>query len=395
MEKSLLKQVNKKNMSARLNSRHVKPMYYPNFFTPKRVTSLKWETLVGEKGAPVIADVISFDSSAPEKTREVISKMSGDIPKTAIKRGMNESEYQEYKDLERDAQGDADQLELLNLSFKDTDFVYNGIRGRMEWWAMQYMSRGGFNLSAKNNNGIVTTEFVGCGMPKDHKKKSKADWATASSADGLQDIEDTLAAASAKGINLRYVIMLTTDFSLLKKQKATIDKIKGWINQTSKIVITKKVINEYLAEQENPVQIITINPAVRIEDKNHHKVTVCPWAKRRICFVEDLNVGNIQHGPIMAENSESLRKKAIMIKKDFILITKFSTEEPFKEWTKAEANAIPVVNDPEALFILKADGADWPADEATEGTDNIPARFLGQDVEEENLESKDEEGEGY
>jgi hypothetical protein len=96
MERSLIRQVNKKNMSARLNSRHVKPMYYPNFFTPKRVTSLKWETLVGEKGAPVIADVVSFDSSAPEKTREVISKMSGDIPKTAVKRGMNESDYQEY-----------------------------------------------------------------------------------------------------------------------------------------------------------------------------------------------------------------------------------------------------------------------------------------------------------
>ena len=119
---------------------------------------MKWETLVGEKGAPVIADVVSFDSSAPEKTREVISKMSGDIPKTAVKRGMNESDYQEYKNLERDAQGDAEQMELLNLAFKDQDFVYNAVRGRMEWWAMQYMSRAGFNLSAKNNNGIVTTE---------------------------------------------------------------------------------------------------------------------------------------------------------------------------------------------------------------------------------------------
>ena len=154
MERSLIKQVNKKNMSARLNSRHVKPMYYPNFFTPKRVTSLKWETLVGEKGAPVIADVVSFDSSAPEKTREVISKMSGDIPKIAVKRGMNESDYQEYKNLERDAQGDAEQMELLNLSFKDQDFVYNAVRGRVEWLSMQYMSRAGFNLSAKNNNGI-------------------------------------------------------------------------------------------------------------------------------------------------------------------------------------------------------------------------------------------------
>ena len=32
-------------------------------------------------------------------------------------------------------------MELLNLSFKDQDFVYNAVRGRMEWWAMQYMSR--------------------------------------------------------------------------------------------------------------------------------------------------------------------------------------------------------------------------------------------------------------
>lgn len=192
-------------------------------------------------------------------------------------------------------------------------------------------------------------------------------------------------------MSLRYIIMLTTEFSLLKKQKATIDKIKGWINQTSKVVITKKVINEYLAEQENPCQIITINPALRIEDKNHKRTTICPWVRKRICFLEDLRVGDIQHGPIAAEDSESLRKKALMVKKDFVLITKWSTEEPFKEWTKGEANAWPVVNDPEAMYILKADGKAWAADEATEGTDNIPAKFLGQEVEKENLEAEDEE----
>ena len=391
MERSLIKQINKKNMAARLNSRHVKPMYYPNFFGVKRVTSLKWETLVGEKGAPVIADVISFDASAPEKTREVIGKMSGDIPKTAIKRSMTESEYQEYKQLQRDAQGDSDQLELLNLGFKDTDFVHNGVRGRMEWASMQYMSRGGTNLTSSNNNGIVTTEFVGVGMPAANKKVSSVDWATASTADGLQDIENVLADAAKEGVSLRYIIMLTTEFSLLKKQKATIDKIKGWIKQTSKVVITKKVINEYLAEQENPCQIITINPALRIEDKNHNRTTICPWVRKRICFLEDLRVGDIQHGPIAAEDSESLRKKALMVKKDFVLITKWSTEEPFKEWTKGEANAWPVVNDPEAMYILKADGKAWAADEATEGTDNIPAKFLGQEVEKENLEAEDEE----
>ena len=256
-------------MAARLNTRHVKPVVFPNFFGVKRKTSLKWETLTGEKGAPVMADVISFDASAPQKTREVISKLSGDIPKTAVKRGMNESDYNEYKQLERDAQGDADQLALLNLAFKDQDFVYNSVRARFEWWCMQLMSRAGFHLSAKNNGGVVTAEFVGCGMPKKNQRKSTTDWSNATTANGLQDIEDTVVAASAEGVTIRYVVMHVADFSLLKKQKSTFDTLKAWVNSSSKILVTKNLINEYLAEQEIPVKIITVNPAVRIEDSAH------------------------------------------------------------------------------------------------------------------------------
>lgn len=389
MERSLIKQVNRKNMAARLNTRFVRQMYFPNFFGIKQKTSLKWETLVGEKGAPVVADVISFDSSAPQKTREVISKLSGDIPKTAVKRGMNESEYNEYLQLQNDAAGDAQQMEVLNLAFKDQDFVYNSVRARFEWWCMQLMSKGGFHLNAQNNNGVVTAEFVGCGMLEANKKVSSADWANTNTADGLQDIDDVITAASADGVNIKYVIMHTADFALLKKQKATIDKIKAWINQTSKIIVTKKVINEYLSEQEIPVQIVTLSPAVRVETKNHRRSTVNPWERKRICFLEDLNVGDIQHGPIAAENSASIQKKAIMVKQDFVLITKFSTEEPFKEWTKAEANAFPVVNDPDAMYILKADGAAWAANEDTEGTDNVPASFLGEDVDPESNKVED------
>lgn len=391
MERSLIKQVNKKNMAARLNTRHVKPVYFPNFFGVKKKTSLKWETLAGEKGAPVIADVISFDASAPQKTREVVSKISGDIPKTAVKRGMNESDYNEYKQLERDAQGDADQLALLNLAFKDQDFVYNSVRGRFEWWCMQMMSRGGFHLSAKNNNGVVTAEFVGCGMPKKNKLKSTVDWGTAASANGLQDIEDAVVEASNEGVTIRYVVMHVADFTLLKKQKSTFDTLKAWVNSTTKLVVTKKLINEYLAEQEIPVQIVTVNPAVRIENAAHQRKTINPWQRKRVCFLEDLKVGDIQHGPIAAESSEALRKIALMVKQDWILITKWSELEPYKEWTKAEANAIPVVNDPDAMYIMKVDGAEWPEDEDTEGTDNVPAYFLGENVDSEDHTAIDTE----
>lgn len=369
MERSLIKQVNRKNMSARLSSRKVKPMFFPNFFGLKQKLSLKWETLTGEKGAPVVADVISYDASAPQKTREVVGKMSGDIPKTAVKRGMNESDWNEYLQLSRDCNGDADLQALLDLSFKDQDFVYNSVRARFEWWCMQLMSKAGFVLNSTNNNGIVTEEFVGCGMPKSNRKVAAKDWANASTADGLQDIEDVVVAAAADGVSLRYVVMRSDEFSLFKKQKSTQEKLKGWINQKDKLTITKKVINEYLAAQEKPVTIIVIDPSVRIEDASHKRTTVNPWESRRVCFLEDLHVGDIQHGPIAAERSAEYAKKATTLKKDFIFISKWSELEPFKEWTKAEANAIPVINDPDAMYILKADAQAWEESENTEYTD--------------------------
>lgn len=368
MERSLIKQVNSKNMEARLSARTVKPVYFPNFFGIKQKTSLKWETLSGEKGAPVIADVISYDAKAPQKKREIVGKMSGDIPKTAIKRGLNESEWNEYQALARDVQGDAGLKAILDLAFSDLDFVYNGVRGRFEWWCMQLMSKGGFTLSSENNNGIVTEEFVGCGMPGANKKKVATNWATTATANGLQDIEDTIVDAAADGVSISYVVMRSSDFSLLKKQKSTVDTLKGWVNNTTKLTVTKQVINDYLAAQEKPVTIVIVDPSVRIEDKAHARTTINPWEANRVCFLENLQVGDIQHGPIAGENSEAYNKLAITVKKDFVLTSKWSELEPFKEWTKAEANAIPVINDPEAMYILKTDGADWDSND-TEATD--------------------------
>lgn len=373
-------------MAARLKTNHVKPMVFPNFFGIKKKASLKWETLQGEKGAPVIADVISFDSSAPQKTREVVSKMSGDIPKTAVKRAMNESDMNEYDQLVRDAQGDADQLEVLNLAFKDQDFVYNAVRGRMEWWSCQLMSRGGFTLSATNNMGVVTAEFVGCGMPADNKQVATTNWATVGTADGIADIETATDEASAKGITLKYAIMRRDEFTRLKKQTATINRIKAWKQVTSKIVVNKEVINQYLEEEGLPT-IVVINPSVRIEDKSHNRTTVNPWESRRVTLVPELKVGHIQHGPIAAEKSAAYKKIAITTKKDFIFLSKWFNMEEYKEWTQAQANSIPVIDDPESMWIIKTDGAAWSGSEDTEGTDKVPAMFLGTEVEQEDLEA--------
>ena len=382
MERSILSLVNQANLEGRLRSNPT-PMFFPNFFGIKEVSTLTWKTLVGEQGVPVIADVISFDSSAPIKSREVIRKLSGDIPKISIKYPMNESELNEYIRLQSDIRNDARLRSVLDLAFKDTDRAYNGVRGRIEWMALQLLSRGGFMLNPTNNDGIVTTAFVGCGMPNDNRRVSTADWSNSNTADGLQDIADAVDMAFQKGRNIRYVVMRADDFALLRKQKSTIEALKGWLNQSGKLAPSFKVINNYLADQEFPVEIKLVKPAVRIENAAHVRKTVCPWERKRIALIEDLRVGDIQHGPIASETLASMRQNALMVKKDFVLVSKWSEPEPVKEWTKAEANAMPVINDPEGLFILKADGTSWNDD--TEGTDNVPAMLLGETVKPESL----------
>ena len=132
-----------------------------------------------------------------------------------------------------------------------------------------------------------------------------------------------------------------------------------------KVVFVKRGINP----EAECVQIVLVSPSVRIEDASHKRTTVNPWESANICFLEDLQCGDIQHGPIAAEHSVEYKKKATTLKKDFVFISKWSELEPFKEWTKAEANAIPVINDPDAMYIMKTDGQAWEEGEDTEKTD--------------------------
>lgn len=348
-------------MTARVNSSKVLPMVFPNFFGVKKRDNLNWETLIGEKGIPVMADVVSYDSEAPVKTREVVNKMSGDIPKISIKRGMNEKDFNSYVNLAKDVQGDQGLKDLLDTVFADLDFCNNGVRSRTEFLAIQAMSKAEISLGKTNNGaGIVTEKVVDFGVPSANKTGVTTPWATIASAKPLDDIEDYIEKIFADtGRIIKYVIMRSDDFKNVKRSTDTINKVKAYLNSKDNFMVTKTTINAYLAELEMPVQIVVVNTSVRNESKNNTRTIINPWEQYRVLFVEDLKIGDIQHGPIATENSAEIQKIATMVKQDFVLLTKWGTLDPYKEWTMAEANAFPVLNDPTGLFYLRVDQAAW------------------------------------
>jgi hypothetical protein len=362
MERSLIKEVNIKGMTARFNTKNVIPLVFPNFFGIKKTDKLTWENLTGTAGVPVMADVISYDSKAPIKTRETVGKLSGDIPKIAIKRGMIESEWVKYQSLAADVSGQADLKALLDFVFEDFDFCYNGVRSRMEWLAMQAVSKGSISLVTTNNNGIVTEEAVDFGVPAGNKTGVAIDWASHATAVPLDNIEEwNEAIYAASGRSMRYIVMRKGDFNDLKACTDTTTKISAWVNSNGKLLVTKDTINEYLTANDLP-NIVVVKSSVRFENGEHTRSIVNPWENHRVLFCEDLKIGNIQHGPIPAESNAEVKKIATLAKKDFALITKWAELEPFAEWTKAEANAFPVLDDPASLYYMDVEHTAWGAD---------------------------------
>lgn len=362
MERSLLKELNKATVEAYVNKQReafLARMFWNKFFPLKYTTQLTWESLSGSSGNPVMADVIEYNASAPIKSRRVVTKTSGDIPKIAIKRQMDEKDMNEYNTLKALA-NNADRAALLDLVFNDIDFCYSGVMSRTEFLAMQALSYGAISLTTSNNNGIITEVDCDFGIPSANKTGAAVLWSTAASATPIVDIQTKSDTAKDNGYGLAYMVMDLATFRLMAATTEVRDKFATFqrITSSRKISPTLAEVNTMLAADFLPT-ILIVDSLVRFESNDHALTSVAPWKTGYVTFIPDMKVGNVLHGPIAEENAESVSKKAIQVKRDHVLISKWSELEPFGEWTKGQANAFPRFNDVNGIYILKTNGTAW------------------------------------
>ena len=360
MERSILKELTKKNVEAYVNRQRelfLQKLYWQQFFPLKYTTQLTWESLTGSGGNPVMADVIEYNSSAPLKSRRVVTKTTGDIPKIALKRQMDEKDMNDYNILKALSQGDANRNALLDLVFNDIDFCYAGVMARTEYLAMQALSYGEIALTTSNNNGIITEVDCDFGIPSGNKTAASQLWSVAS---GFQmtDIRKVQEDARASGYPLSYMLMDRAAFGYLQKSTQVQEEWAVLRNTTTKATPALSDLNNLLASRLLP-EIILVDSNVRFESDAHALTNVASWKTGYVTFISDFVVGNVLHGPIAEETSEAVSKKALQVKRDHILISKWAELEPFGEFTKGQANAFPRFTDVDGIFILKVDATSW------------------------------------
>jgi hypothetical protein len=357
MERSILKELTKVNVEAYVNRQReqfLNKLYWQQFFPLKYTTQLTWESLAGSGGNPVMADVIEYNSSAPLKTRRTVTKTTGDIPKIAIKRQMDEKDMNDYNILKALSQGDTNRSALLDIVFDDINFCYSGVMARTEYLAMQALSYGAISLTTSNNNGIVTEVDCDFGIPAGNKSGASVIWSNASGCDPMTDIATVQETARAAGYPLGYICMdrtAVTQMLASTKVQDAYSVFQGVSARARKTAPTFDDLNNMLGAYLYP-KIIIVDSQVKFESNAHALTSVAAWKTGYATFIPDVNVGNVLHGPIAEETAESVSKKSIQVKRDHVLISKWSELEPFGEFTKAQANAFPRFNDVNGIFLL-------------------------------------------
>jgi len=359
MEKSLIKEITQKGLEVYYRNRQFEEMYWPVFFPLKNVLTLNVQTLIGEQGGRVAADVIAYDATAPLKTRQVIGKMQTDIPKIAMKRKMTESQILEYEILSNMA--NADEKQVLDLIYDDLDFVVQSANARMEWLALKIISQTKLILSSTNNNGRVTEEAIDFLMPDNNKFGASVVWSVANAATmkPIDDFKNIMEDAEANGKVLKYALMDKATFNIFtgSTQVKEFAKTYGQITATGVTpFLSLDYINAALDAADLP-QIRVIKQSIGIENKDGQIVKTNPWNTSYVTFIPDFKLGNMLNGPI----AEELRppKQVIQAKSGNVLVTKYSTVDPVAEFTKSEANSFPAWNTISDCYSLKRDATSW------------------------------------
>jgi len=352
MEFSFLKDIaGESALTAYLENRTYPERYFERALPYQNHPQLNFIALLGEH-KNIAADVVAYNSSAPEKTRRILSRLTGEIPAIRIKRIMRETDlntllmYQAFSDKFRDKKG------IYDLLFNDVDFTYEAVINRLNWLACKALSYGEVALTKSVNAGIVTQSNIDYQIPASHKSGVSVVWSAASNTTKcITDITAICTAAQALGVTLKYMLMSSTSFTQLRSS----DETKNFVFGRNVAAPAKRPnlgeLNTELQADALPTVVI-MNDYVDLEDEEHTITNALCWTQGYITFLPELPIGKTYVGPLAAEILKA--PKAIQQRKGPVLVEKWSENDPTTEYTLGECNAFSVIEAINSIFMLNS-----------------------------------------
>lgn len=335
---SVVEKLNEKNTTTL-------PYLFKDLLTPSFSADGRWASLLAEH-TRVAADVVALDSELPLKTRDAISTASGDIPKIGMKLYLTEKQM---KDLDAMIAQQLPVNQIVNKIFNDLPRCIEGVWERIEDMFLSQFSTG-VGLSTHNNGTGVRVDV---GYLDANKFGVSVLWENPETSTPVDDITAVLDKALDDQNTVTDVWMDDIALRAFYKSKQVRDQYAFdngvAVKEGTVGVLDFKKASEVL---QNKYGITLHRVARKIKTElNGVKGTHNPWQEGMVVFTCDDKLGSL----VWTNTAEATRPVGgvqYQTADDYILVSKYSKNDPLREFTSSQAMVIPVINNVDRIYTL-------------------------------------------
>lgn len=312
----------------------------------------RWESLASEYQLPVMAQFHGFDTEANTTFRAPIDNHN--IEKGLIKVKINQSERLRTL-MKSGVQGDQ---ALYNYVLDDGARLADQVITRTKVAKNELMATG--KVTIKENNLNLTVDY---GVPAE-QTGLQIDFSKDAAKDVPSQIQDIVDKATDKGLSISGLLTSTKMLTKLRNNEALQKLILGTTGAGQ--LLRRNQVEGFLSDEWGINQVIT-NDLKYVSDWKIDNATGRPTTTTKKYFPEDVitfyvaNPGGRMGVGLWGDSPEAdmggyggnVGGSGVS---PYVLITQWMEKDPAVLWTKASGLFMPVLYNPESLFIVKEKG---------------------------------------
>lgn len=327
-------------------------LLHTTMLTEEYSPDLKWESSE-LAGSVVAADVVSLDSSLPLKKRDSLSKVVGKLPKVGLKFRKDESDITTINIMQ--ATGAAEDT-IVSKVMNDVPRAVNGVRHLVEIMFQQALSAGEVLVGEDTTTGTGIRVQYGY-KPENILHCTAGVWGE-DTASPIEDIDQLFSKASEDGNAIALVMISKSRLDMLRRSAAGKLLVANNNGQTVTNIDTlgkptRTAMLEAL-EAEFGATFRVVDSSFLIEGADGKRRSIKPWEQANIVGLTTDKVGRLVYGRL-AEETNPVDGVAYEKSGSYILVSKFSDNEPLQEFTTAQAFVLPVIDGGNNVYVLHTD----------------------------------------
>ena len=298
------------------------------------------------------ADVVAMDASIPLKKRGSLATASGKLSKIALKFRKGEKDI---SDLNVAIARGTNEATIAAKVLNDVPRVIDGTDARIEMMFEQALSTGTMLVEDSENDGTgVRVDFY---KSENQFKNRVAGW-NSSLSTPQDDVQQLFDKAQADGNSIGLVMMSKKYFTLFRKSKQGKELAASYqgriFNDDTILPVPGTTLFHEALRDEYGVEFRVVDSTFKVQKHDGSEESVRPWVEANIVAIPTEKVGRLVYGTL-AEETNPVEGVNYQKSGSFLLISKYSNNDPLEEFTSGQALCIPVIDGADSIYLLAAD----------------------------------------